>query len=203
MSLPRTAITGGVLAGGAGRRMGGLDKGWVALAGRPLIHWVLDALRPQVGTLLINANRHPADYAALGLPVIADTLPDFAGPLAGIAALLAACRSEALLVVPCDGPRLPPQLAERLSAALQAADADLAYAVAAGRRQPLHALLRPRLLPALTAALADGERKPDRWYAGQRHVEVSFDEAPEMFENLNTPEARAAFEAALSAGALP
>lgn len=189
-SLPRQAITGAVLAGGAGRRMGGVDKGLVLLGGRPLVAWVLDGLRPQVGALLISANRSQAEYAAYGVPVVADRHGGFQGPLAGVHALLAATRTDYLLTVPCDTPRVPPALAERLAGALAAADAEIAYAVADGRRQPLHALLHRDLLPALASALEAGERKPDRWYASRRHVEVCFDDQRDGFININTPAER-------------
>jgi molybdenum cofactor guanylyltransferase len=194
MSAPYS-ITGGVLAGGAGRRMGGVDKGWMPFAGRPLVAWVLDALRPQVGPLLISANRSQAQYAALGAAVVSDRWPDFAGPLAGIEALLAATPTEVLLVAPCDSPRLPPDRAARLSAAQQAADADGACAVVAGRRQPLHVLLHTRVLPALRAALDAGERSPQRWYGSLHLVDVPFDEDAAGFLNANTPDDLAALAA--------
>lgn len=181
--------------------MGGVDKGLIAFAGRPLAAWALDALRPQVGPILVSANRSQPAYAALGHPVLNDRWPGFAGPLAGIEALMAATETEALLVVPCDGPKLASDLAVRLGDALMAVNADLACAVVAGRRQPLHALLRARLLPRLRAAMDAGERSPVHWYATLKGVDVDFDDAAEAFLNLNTPEDCAAMAAQFSFGA--
>ena len=117
------AITGLILAGGRARRMGGEDKGLIPLAGRPLIAWVIDALAPQVGRILISANRNQAAYAAFGHPVIGDEavgaeLAGFQGPLAGIAAAMTRMETPWLLTLPCDAPLAPADLASRLAAAL-------------------------------------------------------------------------------------
>ena len=122
----RDRITGLILAGGRARRMGGQDKGLIPLAGRPLIAWVIEALRPQVGSILISANRNQAAYAAFGYPVIGDEaggpdLTGFQGPLAGIAAAMTLAQTPWLLTLPCDTPLLPADLAARLAAALTAA----------------------------------------------------------------------------------
>src|SRR5699024_6312427 len=122
--LSSDAITGAVLAGGAGRRMGGVDKGLVELRGKPLVAWALDALRPQTATLLINANRSQDQYRVFGWPVIADDGDGYQGPLAGMLAVLSAAQTAYVLTVPCDAPRIPPDLAARLGAALLAADAE-------------------------------------------------------------------------------
>lgn len=190
MASPPTPppITGGILAGGRGRRMGGVDKGLVTWRGRPLIEHVLAALRPQVLELLINANRNQAAYAGYGHPVVADRLDGFAGPLAGFAALLGCCDTDWLAVVPCDAPHLPRDLVARLDTARRRVDADIAVAHDGQRLQPVHVLLGRHLLPDLEAFLAAGERKIDRWYARHRMVTVDFGDCPAAFANLNTPE---------------
>lgn len=188
-------VTGVVLAGGRGRRMGGQDKGLVEFRGRALIEWVLEALDPQVDALLINANRNQARYAAYGYPVVMDELADYQGPLAGFAAALRAAPTELLLTVPCDGPLLPADLVQRLRTAMERGEADIAVAHDGRRMQPVYALLRVSLLPSLESFLAAGERKIDRWY--ERHVcaSVDFSDRPETFANVNSAEERAALEA--------
>ncbi|MFM1891830.1 MAG: molybdenum cofactor guanylyltransferase [Pseudomonadota bacterium] len=184
----KNQITGVVLAGGQGRRMGGDDKGLVELAGRPLVSYVLDALRPQVGKVLINANRNSAAYAALGCPVVADDLAGYQGPLAGFVSAMAAADTPYIVTVPCDGPRLPPDLVQRLYGERQAAAAEVAVAHDGERLQPVHALLSTALLTDLRAFLDAGDRKIDLWYARHRMAVVDFSDRPEAFENVNTPQ---------------
>ena len=194
-------ITGVVLAGGRARRMGGEDKGLVELAGRCMVEYVVDALRPQVGALLVNANRNAERYAELtGLEVLPDIVGDYAGPLAGMASALAAACTPLVLSAPCDSPLVAPDLAARMHAALVAAGADIAVARDAERMQPVFALLSRELLGDLRAALEAGERKIDRWYATHRVVEVDFSDHGDMFLNINTPEERDALAARLLAG---
>lgn len=197
MSAPSAAdaITGLVLAGGAGRRMGGRDKGLIELAGRPLTAWALDGLRLQVGALLISANRELDAYRAWGVPVVTDAEPDFPGPLAGVLAGLRAADTGWLLSLPCDAPAVPPDLARRLHAAVIADDAELAVARSAGRLHPLHALWSTALAGDLAAGLAAGQRKVTDWQNTRRRVIVDFDQQPEAFENVNTPEQLAAYAA--------
>lgn len=177
-------VTGVILAGGQGRRMGGLDKGLVEYRGRPLVAQVLAALRPQVGPLLISANRNQDRYRAHGVPVIADDLAGFQGPLAGIAAALAVATTPWILCVPCDTPHLPPDLALRLAAALQG-DRELAVAHDGVRPHPLHALLPVTLAADLGAFLAAGERQTRAWQARLRLAQVDFSDHPGAFANLN------------------
>lgn len=176
-------IVGLVLAGGRGQRMGGVDKGLQPWQGRPLALHVLDALRPQVSRLMISANRHLDDYAAFGHPVLPDP-PGlaFAGPLAGMLAGLQAVPDDAwLLTAPCDGPRLPPDLAARL---LHAAEPHgLAFAQAA-REHPTHALLHTRWREPLAAHLQAGGRAVLRWMREQPHGVARFDDEA-AFANLN------------------
>ena len=180
--------------------MGGEDKGWVALAGRPLIDHVLARLRPQVDEVLINANRSQARYQALA-PVIRDDNNDYLGPLAGMQAGLAAARHDWVLFVPCDGPALPLDLMSRFRAALTQ-DTELVVAHDGDWLQPVVALLHKSLLPSLTAALAEGERKIDIWFARHHMAVVSFADQPDAFINLNSPAELAAYEARLLAPAI-
>lgn len=191
----RRDITGLVLAGGLGRRMSadgaGLDKGLVALHGRPMVAHVIERLAPQVGTILVNANRNAERYAAFGHPVVSDAIEGYAGPLAGLHAGLGAARTRWLVSCPCDLPFLPADLVACLWTALQAADggpAQLAVArTADGQAHPVFALVDCGLRADLEAFLASGRRKIDAWYAPLKVVEVDFpDEA--AFRNINTQE---------------
>ncbi len=181
-------ITGIVLAGGMGRRMGGVDKGLVPFQGRPLVAHVLERLAPQADEVLINANRETETYASLGYPVIQDTIGGFAGPLAGLQTGMSAARNELVLTVPCDSPFLPADLAVRLLAALQDNQADLAVARTGDQPHPVFCLCRKALLPNLTQFLENGGRKIDAWYASLKTVEVPFDDEADAFANINTPE---------------
>jgi molybdopterin-guanine dinucleotide biosynthesis protein A len=191
VDLPRPAgspvhkrdITGVVLAGGRGSRMGGVDKGLQPLDLEPLALHALRALKPQCGAMLISANRSLEIYAQLGMPfqakVIVDAFPDFPGPLAGISAALHAAQTEFVLFVPCDAPFIESHLAERLFDGLSAGQADIAMAAvvdAAGERQvhPVFALLRASLADDLDAYIRTGERKVRAWYARHKAVEVAF-----------------------------
>jgi len=177
-----------VLAGGRGLRMGGIDKGWIELAGRPLIAHVLARFAPQVGEVLISANRNIERYASLGYTVITDDVPgDFSGPLAGLRAALSHARVDLVCSVPCDSPMLPVDLVARLREALQATGAQLAVARTSDRIHPVFALYRRELRSTLDAYLAAGERTVQAWQKRQRSVEVSFDDVPRAFENINTP----------------
>jgi len=187
---PRETVTGLVLAGGLGRRMGGEGKGLVALAGRPMVEHVLGALRPQVGPLLINANRNLESYAAFGHTVVPDTLEGFQGPLAGVLAALRQLRTEFLVTVPCDAPLLAPNLVVRLHRACTSRGADLAVASDGRRQQPVFLLLRASVAPGLEAYLAAGGRKIDAWFAALRVAEADFGDQPDTFVNVNDPDER-------------
>jgi len=184
----RAQIAGVILAGGQGRRMGGIDKGLQDLHGRPMVQWVLERLAPQVDSVLINANQNLERYAALGCAVLPDRIPDFAGPLAGLHAALAHVHRPLLATVPCDSPYLPADLVARLHAALLAEQAELAVACAGGRVHRAFCLARHELLPQLEAFLASGGRKVGLWHASLKVVEVSFDDEAEAFSNINTLE---------------
>lgn len=185
-TMNRQKITGVILAGGLGRRMGGTDKGLQALRGRPLVAWVVDRFGPQVDELLINANRNGEHYAAFSQHVVPDQIPDFAGPLAGLQAALTAATHPLIATVPCDSPFLPADLVTRLLRALNESGADLAVARTFAQAQPVFCLCRRELLASLTDFLAGGGRKVDRWYAALQTVDVAFDDQPEAFVNINT-----------------
>ncbi len=186
-------ITGLVLAGGQGRRMGGVDKGLQLLQGRPMVEHVIERLRPQVGTILINANQNAGRYAEFGCPVVADEIGGFAGPLAGLHAGLHAATTPLVVTVPCDSPFLPLDLVARLEAARATADADIAVAKTGAQPHPVFALVRTSVLPHLSQFLARGERKIDIWYASLNVVEVPFDDE-QAFSNINTREELAQHE---------
>ncbi|MCG5516076.1 MULTISPECIES: molybdenum cofactor guanylyltransferase MobA [unclassified Ectothiorhodospira] len=182
-----TSVTGVVLAGGRGVRMGGRDKGLVDLAGQPMVRWVMEKLSRQVDTLIISANRHADAYASFGAPVVSDTQPDFAGPLAGIAAALSASTTPWVLTVPCDCPQLPGDLLQRLAQARQTQGGRLAIAQVERRPQPVFALVHQSLLPDLEAFLNAGERKAWIWCQRHRPSLADFSDCPEAFANINTP----------------
>jgi molybdopterin-guanine dinucleotide biosynthesis protein A len=179
-------ISGVILAGGLGRRMGGVDKGLQELRGRPLVDWVIERFGPQVDELLINANQNAERYAAFGHRVVPDQIPAFAGPLAGLHAALSVTRQPLLACVPCDSPFLPADLVSRLLQALTASGADLAVACTFEQAQPVFCLCRRDVLPLLDEFLGGGGRKVEEWQATLRRVEVAFDDQPAAFENLNT-----------------
>jgi len=198
MTPLREGITGVILAGGQGSRMGGQDKGFVPLAERPLVEYVLAALRPQVDELVISANRSLDRYRAYGYPVVTDTETGFQGPLAGMAAAMTHVRTSLTAFVPCDGPALPRDLIDRLHRALSAEDAEIAVAHDGERLQPAHALVRTELTEALAAEVTRGERRIARWFRSRRSVEVDFSDVPDAFINVNTPEERERLAARLA-----
>lgn len=187
-------ISGVVLAGGLGRRMGSVDKGLLPLRGRPLAAWAADRLAPQVDELLINANRSTEAYAAFGYPVIADSLPGYAGPLAGLHAALAQAAHPLIATAPCDSPFLPVDLVDRLAAGLIRAGATIAVARCGERTHPVFCLCRREVLPALERTILNGELRFERWIRAQHYVEVAFDDQPEAFANINTPDELSALE---------
>ena len=191
-------ITALVLAGGRGTRMGGVDKGLQTFNGTPLALHTLLRLQMQqgglIGEVMINANRNLAAYEAFGAPVWPDSLPDYAGPLAGFMTGLERCETPFLMTVPCDTPLFPPDLAVRLADALGRENADIAMAAAREedgqiRTQPVFCLLRAELLESLVAFTHEGGRKIDRWTALNNTVTVPFDQPnddPRAFFNANT-----------------
>ena len=190
MNIDKEDITGLVLAGGRGSRMGGVDKGLQTHQGMPLAMHALLRLAPQVGATMLNANRNLAAYESMGAPVWPDALPDYPGPLAGFLAGLEHCDTPWLVTVPCDTPNFPVDLVERLAAAVTERQADIALAATRDpdgsvRSQPVFCLMRASLLESLVRATTTGERKIDRWARQHRCAEVVFDDADAFF-NANT-----------------
>jgi molybdopterin-guanine dinucleotide biosynthesis protein A len=184
-------ITGLILAGGRGSRMGGVDKGLQNHHGVPLAMHALMRLSPQVGEILINANRNLGAYESMGVPVWPDTLSDYAGPLAGFLTGLERCETPYLVTVPCDSPLFPTDLVARLAQALESNDAEIAMAATledgALQVQPVFCLMKSDVLESLVRFTQSGQRKIDKWTAGLRCVEVPFDD-PHAFANANTPD---------------
>jgi molybdopterin-guanine dinucleotide biosynthesis protein A len=191
MSLRFSDVTGLILAGGLGRRMGGVDKGLALLDGRPLAAHVIERLAPQVGTVLINANRNPEAYGTYGYPVLADRIDGFVGPLAGLHAGLAACTTPLLVSAPCDSPFLPLDLVARLHEALHHANSQLAAPRTGDGLQPAFALMRREVLADLAAYLDAGGRRMQAWFGQLRLATVDFPDGA-AFGNINTAEELAA-----------
>ncbi len=189
MSIATQDITGLILAGGRGSRMGGVDKGLQNHNGIPLAMHALLRLQMQVGSVMINANRNLGAYESMGVPVWPDALADYPGPLAGFLAGLEHCETPYLVTVPCDTPGFPLDLVERLASALEAERADIAMAATLehGQRQvqPVFCLMKASLMESLVQFTQSGQRKIDRWTALHRCVEVVFDDAQAFF-NANT-----------------
>lgn len=175
-----------ILSGGRGTRMGGADKGLVEYQQRPLIEWVLQAIRPQVGEVLISANRNADMYAKYGCRVIADVMPGFSGPLAGVLAAMDAVSTRWLLVVPCDTPHLPADLVQQLLDAAQAAGVPSAVAADAQRAHYTTMLVETRLAESLRDYLGAGQRAVHLWQQAFNPARVIFPDA--WLKNLNRPE---------------
>jgi molybdenum cofactor guanylyltransferase len=185
----RSQISGLILAGGRGSRMGHVDKGLQQFRGLPMAQHVLQRLAPQVASLMINANQNLLAYQCLGLAVWPDELGGFAGPLAGLQTGLLHCDTPYLVTAPCDSPFVPTDLVERLAQGLVQQEADLAVALtgsgATRQVHPVFCLAKTTLLPHLTAYLQNGGRKFDGWYASLKVAEVAFDDEA-AFRNINT-----------------
>ena len=187
-------ITGLILAGGRGSRMGSVDKGLQPFRGTPMVAHVLARFQPQVDEILINANRSIDEYAAFGNRVIADAIDGFAGPLAGLHIGMTHATHLLVATAPCDSPFLPLDLIARLSNALQKSNADLAVAKTFDQPHPVFCLVKTTLAPHLQAFLESGQRKIDKWYATLNVVEVAFDDEEAAFSNINTVEELKSFE---------
>lgn len=194
-------ITGLVLAGGRSARLDGADKALLCLHGRPLIEHVLAALRPQVGNLLINANRNLACYAAYGYSVLPDLRPDFPGPLAGLEAGLASAQTPWLLYAPCDATTLPADLAERLSQTQTATGAEAVAVENADGLLPVCGLVRRDLLSELRCFLDSGHRGTGEWLRSRKLATVDYCQWPVENWSVNTAAELAALEQAQAVAA--
>jgi molybdenum cofactor guanylyltransferase len=196
MSIASSEISGLVLAGGRGSRMGGVDKGLQTFRGAPMVLHAILRLEPQVGALAINANQNIGAYEGFGYPVWPDQLGGFEGPLAGLQTGLSRCDTDYLVTVPCDSPFLPENLVATLGAALQESGSDIAVAVTEEgerRTHPVFALMKTSVLTSLTAYLQNGGRKIETWYRSLPFEEVPFQDA-DAFRNINTVEELRRFE---------
>jgi molybdopterin-guanine dinucleotide biosynthesis protein A len=191
-------ITGLILAGGRAQRMGGIDKGLIPFHGKPLIESAISRLKPQVSTILINANRSITKYSHYGYPVLMDETPDFSGPLAGFSVGLRHCKTPYLLTAPCDSPLLPSDLAEKMAVELEDNGLELVFASSKegdGKiwSQPVFCLMKSNLQDSLSAFLSKGDLKIDRWFRELHSGTVVFENS-QAFANVNTPEELAALE---------
>jgi molybdopterin-guanine dinucleotide biosynthesis protein A len=188
-NFPIDNITGVILAGGRATRMGGQDKGLLTLKGVTLVEQVIAALRPQIGQLLISANRNLKQYAQLGAcPVLIDTFGHYDGPLAGMATALASAKTDYIVFVPCDSPQLSSQLVKRLYRALIENNAQVSVADDGKRIHPVFSLFKRNLLTNLLAFLEKGERGVHSFIVQQNLAKANFSDVPETFLNINTPE---------------
>ena len=186
---PKSNITGLILAGGAGRRVGLRDKGLIEWRGRPLIAHVCDGLKPQVGELLISCNRNFSRYAQFATQTVADDRTGFQGPLAGLEAASACIQSEYLIVVSCDMPLLPPDYAKRLLSALTEQpqnSPEISYAHDGDRAQYLCAAIKRKCLNSLPNFLEQGHRAVHAWYQTRTSISVDFSDYKASFGNYNT-----------------
>jgi len=184
----QSSVTGLILAGGKGSRMGGVDKGLQAFRGRRLVDHVYERFAPQVGGIIINANQNHEEYRTFGVRVVSDAIGGYAGPLAGLHAGLSVSKRPFLASVPCDSPFLPADLIERLYQRIDETGAELAVAKTGEQPHPVFSLMRRGVLDHLTEFLKSGGRKIDAWYATLNVVEVGFDDEPGAFSNINTRE---------------
>ena len=184
----QSSVTGLILAGGKGSRMGGVDKGLQAFRGRRLVDHVYERFAPQVGGIIINANQNHEEYRTFGVRVVSDAIGGYAGPLAGLHAGLSVSKRPFLASVPCDSPFLPADLIERLYQRIDETGAELAVAKTGEQPHPVFSLMRRGVCDHLTEFLKSGGRKIDAWYATLNVVEVGFDDEPEAFSNINTRE---------------
>jgi molybdopterin-guanine dinucleotide biosynthesis protein A len=186
-----TEITALILCGGQAQRMGGQDKGLILLQNKALAAWTIDRCKDQVGSILLNANRHIDQYQTFGWPVISDITLDYSGPLAGFQVGLIHATTPYVLIMPCDTPLFPHNLVERLSQEMMNSQVDCTYAVTIENDQeqahPVFCLLKKTTLDSLNLFLQTGQRKIDRWFASLSHQKVLFDD-PQAFININTPE---------------
>ena len=181
-------ITGLILAGGRARRMGGVDKGLVELGGKPMVTHVVTRLAPQVGRIIINANRNLAVYRKWSSTVVKDRTGEFAGPLAGIASGLEVADTEFVITAPCDCPLVANDLTERMYHGLICERSEIAVASDGQRLQPVFMLLGRSLLPSIESFLAAGERKIDKWFEQHAVSVVDFSDKPDTFLNINSIE---------------
>ena len=186
--ITKKDITGVILAGGRARRMGGADKGLVLFNGKPLIEYVIDALEPQVGCLLINANRNHEKYRSYEFDVISDELKDYCGPLAGMACVLNKIHTPYLVTAPCDTPFITDNLVKNLSSSIVHENTEISVAHNGERLQPVFCMMKKTLITSINEYLQNGGRKIDQWFEQHSVSIVDFSSNSECFENFNSKE---------------
>ena len=194
---PRDEITGVILAGGRGRRMGGVDKGLTQLVGKPMLWHVLEALQPQVTKVIINANRNLESYREFGHQIVSDLIGDFSGPLAGMASGMQAATTTYIVTVPCDSPLIAGDLVARMYHDLNDHAAEICVAHDGKRTHPVFLLLKRDLITSMLEFLNAGERKIDKWFVKHRTTMSNFSDQPEAFLNVNNPQDIEALEESL------
>ncbi|MGH8120262.1 MAG: molybdenum cofactor guanylyltransferase MobA [Gammaproteobacteria bacterium] len=200
--INRCIFTGIILAGGEASRMGGQDKGLIPLNGRPLIEYVLEVFTPQVGQIIINANRNQSAYACYGHPVIKDEFDGYCGPLAGMASCLRSMTTPVMVTAPCDSPFVPGDLVARLYHRLEQENAEISVVHNGVRLQPVFTMMRNTVLDSLLSFLNGGERKIDKWFELHKVAVADFSGQPDMFLNINTRDELEMVEARLREAAL-
>ncbi|MEM7256301.1 MAG: molybdenum cofactor guanylyltransferase MobA [Pseudomonadota bacterium] len=188
MTSLRSEVTAVVLAGGMGRRMDGVDKGLVQVAGREMIGYVIDALAQNVEHVVVNANRNLEHYERYAVAVVPDSIEGYQGPLAGIEAGLSAANTPWVYTCPCDSPMQSADLLPHMWSEVLAAQADIGVAHDGERTHPVFLLLRRELLTSLRAYLDDGQRKIDRWFESHRLATIDCSQFAQSFVNVNTEE---------------
>lgn len=192
--IERSEIAGVVLAGGRARRMGGIDKGLVEICGKPMCELVIELLAPQVGKVLVNANRNLGEYARFGATVVEDYFSGFLGPLAGVASAMRAAQTPWVITVPCDGPFLNDDYVRRMCEQVSPRT-KVVVARDSERLQPTYMLARTSTVNDLNAFLASGERKIDKWFVKHSYATCDFSDSPQCFVNINSEEERLQAEA--------
>ena len=182
------SITGVILAGGGGRRMGGEDKGLLSLHGKMLVQHVIDRLAPQCQKLLINCNRNQQAYADFHYPLFSDSMSGGLGPLAGLLSAMELSSTPLVLSIPCDTPALPLDLVARMLRTLEESQADICTVSDGERLHPVILLAHCRLQSSLRGYLDSGARKVHDWFYSQAHGIADFSDQPNAFTNLNTPQ---------------
>ncbi len=185
MAMGKSKITGVILAGGLARRMGGIDKGLVELAGTPMCKLVIDLLGPQVNEVLLNANRNRKTYENFCVPVIEDQIEGYLGPLAGLASAMNFTKTPWIITAPCDGPFLNQDYVARMST-LVTKGIDIVVASDAKRLQPTFMLVNTKLKRDLNKFLESGGRKIDLWFVKHGYAVADFSDSPDCFLNINS-----------------
>ena len=197
IAVPKANFTGVILAGGQATRMGGQDKGLIEMNHIPMVKYVLDVITPQVGQIIINANRNHERYAEYGWPVIKDEFEGYNGPLAGMASSMRRVKTPWMVTAPCDSPFVPGDLVQRLYSNLIKMQADISVAHDGKRAQPVFVMLKTDLRDSLLDFLNGGERKIDKWFERHTLAVTDFSDKPETFININDRDELASIESRL------